>query len=579
MVTKKRTIPLALGLSLAVALGGCTKSSDQNGDGAGSGDGQANAAPANLDTQPTAPTPIEVRQIDDPRESVQPATLNSAANRTVSSAAWVVVEPTRLDMGQIPTEDSKTTTVTLTNNGDEPRKVIDCKGSCSCTSIDCPRGRVLEPGETVDVTVKMDGGARPAKLTKTMRFIVEGQEPIIIPIQAEAVSYVTMDPPMLDAQQHPDGKFVLRAVDDKPFKVTGLHPPIIDELPQEAAVEHELTLNWEKWRDSGGRGKLILYLDHPNCMRVYGSAQDPAYVRGPGGKPIDPNASETQEGAAAPNRPMAQVAIERQMSGLIRGGRTQPIINAVEEGEIDVDLRETKGNTILAVASKQGDTELMQFLIDHGADIEAIGQLDRTPIMFAAESKNAEAVLMLIDSGADVNAADQLGGTPLSWAAGIGNAASVQLLLEAGAEVNVAGAITGFTPLTWAAGFGEAESVRLLIDAGADLNAPDALESATPLMHAVRTGHVQNATLLIEAGADLEARDKVGRTPLLAAAAFSGANVDTVRMLLDAGADTTAQENRGLTLWDLANKRSDPRAGAVVQLLVERGLQPEESDG
>lgn len=75
-------------------------------------------------------------------------------------------------------------------------------------------------------------------------------------------------------------------------------------------------------------------------------------------------------------------------------------INAIEK---------TLGLTRLIHAITLGYVEMVQFLIDEGADIEEIGKSDKTPLMYALESKNTRACSILIKNGANINAIDDKG--------------------------------------------------------------------------------------------------------------------------------------------------------------------------
>ncbi|MDQ2898796.1 MAG: ankyrin repeat domain-containing protein [Acidobacteriota bacterium] len=69
----------------------------------------------------------------------------------------------------------------------------------------------------------------------------------------------------------------------------------------------------------------------------------------------------------------------------------------------------------------------------------------------------------------------------------------------------------------YAAAFGNLETMRMLL--GADVNAKNAFD-ATALMW--RTSDIDKVRLLIDKGADVNASSKLGRTPLLIAAALDG---------------------------------------------------------
>lgn len=468
-----------------------------------------------------------------------------------SGEAMIVCEPEVLDLGQIPTNDAGNGKVTLVNVGDEPREILDCKKSCGCTTLDCPKGKVLQPGESVEIAIRLTGGTLPRKLSKSVRFMIEKQAPIVLKVMAEAVSLVEAEPDTLDPEKHPDGRIVLRATDGEPFTVRTAFPAAFgDELPSEPKVEQELFLNWERWAELKHQRRLLFTLDHPKCRRVYVRIAPSAVPRTP-----------------TPDTPPPTQRPTLTFDSLLRQGDAKTIAQKIAEGEIKVDEVDRRGKTPLLKAAEAGKVEIIQILLDASADLGAIDRVGRTPLMYAGQCKNVKAVDVLLEAGADVGKRDNLGNTALSWAAGFGDGPTVKALIEAGSDVEVVSAMTGFTPIIWAALTGEAESIRLLVEAGADIEAPDAIQGVTPIMHAVRTGGPESVKALIEAGANLEATDYQGNTSLLIAAESSGAVPETVRLLLDAGADISATDRAGRNALDMANTRTDPRAAEVIELL------------
>jgi ankyrin repeat protein len=481
----------------------------------------------------------------------------------------VIVEPETLELGEIPTNDAKTGVVKLKNTGDEPRTLINCKTNCGCTAANCQKGKTIKPGEEVEVEIRLSGGSVPRSLSKTVTFLISDQPPLQVPVRGEAISFVTVEPKILDPEKHPDGKIVLRAIDDQPFTVKSMYPVLFEteELPSEPAVVQEIYIPWDKWRDLGQQRKLLFSLDHPKSGKVYGtiaaSAVDPTLRRGNSNR-------ATGNVQTTPTRARGKANPVKDFDRLLKQGESDEAVKLVTDGEIEIDVPDRTGQTPLIRASRAGDVAVMQALIDASADISVTDRVGRTPLMYAAQSKNAEAVRVLLDAGADIARRDNLGNTTLSWASGFGDAETVQALIDAGARVDIVGAMTGFTPLIWAAGFGDPESIPILVEAGANVESPDALQGATPLMHAVRTGGIDNVRALLEAGADLEARDNQGKTPLLVAAANSGADAEIINMLIKAGADLGATDRAGHNALDLARKRTDMRASEVEELLATK---------
>ncbi len=57
------------------------------------------------------------------------------------------------------------TTVKVTNTGKEPLVIVSCKGSCGCTTPQCPTSPIA-PGQSVDVPVKFDTQGKPGSQSK-----------------------------------------------------------------------------------------------------------------------------------------------------------------------------------------------------------------------------------------------------------------------------------------------------------------------------------------------------------------------------------------------------------------------------
>ena len=74
----------------------------------------------------------------------------------------------------------------------------------------------------------------------------------------------------------------------------------------------------------------------------------------------------------------------------------------------------------LLEAAKTGDIDTVNTLIKIRADVNEIDDLEATPLIWAARKGHAEVVQVLIDAGANVNASDPfgriVGETPLMWA-------------------------------------------------------------------------------------------------------------------------------------------------------------------
>ena len=211
--------------------------------------------------------------------------------------------------------------------------------------------------------------------------------------------------------------------------------------------------------------------------------------------------------------------------------------------------------TPLYLAGLRDDaTDIVQTLIDAGADVEAKTNYGRPFLQFAFESNNIEMVKVLLSAEPDLDARDdRYGWSLLHLAASRGNFKAVQSLIEAGANP-MAMAFRGETPLHRAGNF---ETVRILLDAGADLSARTR-NGSTPLHYAGDryVGNSETTKALLDAGASPNAQAMDGRTPL-----HHAGNSETIRMLLDAGVDLNAQMANGHTALHLARNSEAVRLG------------------
>ncbi|GBG27421.1 ABC transporter B family member 11 [Hondaea fermentalgiana] len=80
--------------------------------------------------------------------------------------------------------------------------------------------------------------------------------------------------------------------------------------------------------------------------------------------------------------------------------------------------------------------EVCRLLVDHGVDVDIRGLNGQTPLHTATHNDNLDIIRYLLDAGADVNARTTYNGsTPLQWATAADNKRVVKVLVRAGADV------------------------------------------------------------------------------------------------------------------------------------------------
>lgn len=183
-------------------------------------------------------------------------------------------------------------------------------------------------------------------------------------------------------------------------------------------------------------------------------------------------------------------------------GRTDLVFDLLEEGTPPT-AADDNGLPIIRWCAYYGDVSAIKRLLEGGAPIELLGE--NLGLAAACFHGHWRLVQFLIQRGADVNAVDDgTGETPLHAALCKSNRPAydyvVKLLISAGANVGAtckSGAETGCfmrdvrtrgeTPLHRAAAFATEESIKALLAAGADKEAKDAHGDA-PLSWASRHG-------------------------------------------------------------------------------------------
>jgi ankyrin repeat protein len=249
-------------------------------------------------------------------------------------------------------------------------------------------------------------------------------------------------------------------------------------------------------------------------------------------------------------------------------------------------------DTALLYAARSGDVASAKLLVAAGANVDDRDAWGVSAVTLAAHSGFAELVEFLLESGADPNA-DGPGFTGLHEAIMRRDERIVSALLAYGADPNTPlrtwtplrrssedfnfdPELVGATPFWLAARFSEADVMRLLVRYGAD-----------PLFVHHADYVVSGRTT--EPGAVYETR-KESITALMAAAGMGGGRawvkldraenaaltLQAVKLAVELGVDVNAANTDGSTALDAATARKNDQ---VVAFLVEKGAKAGEKTG
>lgn len=143
------------------------------------------------------------------------------------------------------------------------------------------------------------------------------------------------------------------------------------------------------------------------------------------------------------------------------------VVNFLMEHGADINSQGGTGETILHFACAHGRADLVATLIDKGAELNVLSHHGLSPLHLSLYYKHGDIAKLLIDRGADCHLKNFENGTPLHYATAFGNLEIVKTLLDNGSDIDVQ-TFDGNTPLLTAAEYGFAEMVKLLMSKGAD---------------------------------------------------------------------------------------------------------------
>jgi ankyrin repeat protein len=237
-------------------------------------------------------------------------------------------------------------------------------------------------------------------------------------------------------------------------------------------------------------------------------------------------------------------------------------------------VTDKEGKTPLIVAARAGRLDVVQLLLDRGADVrEKDKKFGATPLIWAAlgDTDNKAVAELLLAKGADPKARERTGMTALLSALARNHQETARLLIEKGGEVNDKDK-DGRTPLMWAAQSGAGPTVVLLLEKGADLKAREEKQGADAFLVAAARGRTEVVKLLLEKGTDPKSVDQDRKTALMWAA--RAGHADTVKFLLGLGADVKAKDAEGNTAMTLAKEGNKKE---VEDMLLKAGAAPEKA--
>ncbi len=257
----------------------------------------------------------------------------------------------------------------------------------------------------------------------------------------------------------------------------------------------------------------------------------------------------------------------------IRNGDFAKVKELVEKDPQLLNARNSRQSTPLHVAVDVNNEPIARYLIEKGADINALNRNNWTPLFYAKEKEIAK---LLVEKGADINF-NNSNFTPLSLSLLSKRKEVAEYLFEKGAKLPELGEIgstrlliaslkcgsikflekyieQGFNPfyesdtksnlIHYASESNSTELIDDLINKKIPVNKTD-IFGFTPLHIAALYGNTQVVRLLVEKGLDINARTREGKTPYNLA--VEAEKDETAEYLKSTGADQSPQRFPVLT--------------------------------
>ncbi|KAL3459142.1 ankyrin repeat-containing domain protein [Aspergillus heterothallicus] len=245
----------------------------------------------------------------------------------------------------------------------------------------------------------------------------------------------------------------------------------------------------------------------------------------------------------------------------------------------DARARDGDRYTALHHAASGGHIRICQMLLStKNIEVDALANLDLTPLWLAASNGHNEVVSTLCDMQANIESkGGQYSQTPLSKAAEYGHYIVVKQLLDRGAVIDIRAERSSCTPLRLAVQHGHETVVELLLDHGCPLEPRGGGESGSSetilLPLAAREGKEAVVKLLLDRGALIDTKDQPYHETALHEAVKRGHEA-VLRILLDNQRALQILIDRGPSLDYLLFQtiQSDDEWAAEQLLAADEGL-------
>jgi ankyrin repeat protein len=186
--------------------------------------------------------------------------------------------------------------------------------------------------------------------------------------------------------------------------------------------------------------------------------------------------------------------LEKPIHHAAYNGDLEKVKEIIEMDPNEINVQDASGFTPLHLASGKGHIEIVEFLLNHGADTESEIFNGDTPLLVASRyaiNGKYETIKILLEHGAKVNHKDKHGRTALHKAAMYSGKEVMNLFISYGADVNARDEHQS-TPLHQAAMLTNIKAAKALVEHGADIFAKNYHDYTKPLPEGMITRPSKN---------------------------------------------------------------------------------------
>ena len=148
------------------------------------------------------------------------------------------------------------------------------------------------------------------------------------------------------------------------------------------------------------------------------------------------------------------------------GGYLEKVQSKLEANPGAVNAPDPLGKTPLFFAITYGKEDMVEYLIERGADVNAHDKTGLTPLHVPPIMSRPACADLLVKAGAEIDAVDEFGDTPLHSGAIHGMTGMIGFLVRRGADIHAKNN-KGLTPIDLARKYGQeraVEKLRSLLD-------------------------------------------------------------------------------------------------------------------